>query len=137
MPPWNKEIHLPRQVISAQNLLRRASFMAFWLLNLIHRIASGEPYRKANHRELRFFGAIFASIPIWVLGIFLFSNAEESYLHKAGIAGLCLYWAGGAILIALWIALWVKFVPSTVSWAVAAAAWTIMIVLALAGKLGS
>ncbi|HEV2328307.1 MAG TPA: hypothetical protein VGY56_05915 [Verrucomicrobiae bacterium] len=110
--------------------------MAFWLINLIHRIASDEPYRKANQRELRFFGAIFASVPIWVLFIFLFSKAERSYLHEAGIAGLCLYWAGGATLVALWIRLWVKFVPTTVSWAVAAGAWIVMIVLDLTGKLG-
>lgn len=110
--------------------------MAFWLLNLIHRIASGEPYRKANQRELRFFSAIFASIPIWVLLIFLFSPAEESYLHKAGTAGICLYWVGGGALIALWITLWVKFVPTSVSWAVAAVAWIVMLVLDLAGKLG-
>jgi hypothetical protein len=109
--------------------------MAFWLLNLIHRIASGEPYRRANHRELRFFSAIFASVPIWVLLIFLFSKAEESYLHKAGIAGIYLYWAGGAALIALWITLWVKFVPSTVSWTVAAMAWIIMIAMTIAGRL--
>jgi ABC-type dipeptide/oligopeptide/nickel transport system permease component len=110
--------------------------MAFWLLNLIHRIASGEPYRKANQRELRFFSAIFASIPVWVLLIFLFSKAEQTYLHKAGTSGICLYWAGGAALIALWIAAWVKFIPPAVSWAVAAAAWIVMIVLDLAGKLG-
>lgn len=110
--------------------------MAFWLLNLIHRIASGEPYRKANHRELRFFSAIFASIPIWVLLILLFAKPENSYLHKAGTAGLCLYWAGGAALIALWIALWFKLVPTPLSWAVAAVAWTVMIVLDIAGKLG-
>ena len=110
--------------------------MAFWLLNLIHRIASGEPYRRANQRELRFFSAIFASVPIWILLIFLFSKAEETYLHKAGIAGICLYWAGGAALVALWIYLWVKFIPSTVSWTVAAAAWAIMILMLFAGKLG-
>jgi hypothetical protein len=111
--------------------------MAFWLLNLLHRIASGEPYRKANQRELRFFGAIFASVPIWVLLIILFSKAEESYLHKAGTAGICFYWAGGAGLVALWIWLWVKFVPTAVSWTVAAVAWGILIVLAIAGKLST
>jgi hypothetical protein len=110
--------------------------MTFWLLNLIHRIASGEPYRKANQRELRFFGAIFASVPIWVVGILLFSKAERSYLHEAGTAGLCLYWAGGGALVALWIALWFKLVPSAISWAIAAVAWIVMIVLDLAGKLG-
>lgn len=110
--------------------------MAFWLLNLIHRIASGEPYRKANRRELRFFGAIFASIPIWVLLILLFADAEKSYLHLAGTVGLFLYWVGGAGLVALWITLWFKFVPTTVSWSVAAVAWTVMIVLDLTGKLG-
>lgn len=110
--------------------------MAFWLLNLIHRIASGEPYRKANQRELRFFGAIFASVPIWVLFILLFSKPERSYLHKADTVGLCLYWAGGATLVVLWIALWFKLVPTALSWAVAAGAWTVMIILDLTGKLG-
>lgn len=85
---------------------------------------------------MRFFSAILASLPIWVLFISLFSAAEESYLHTAGTVGLCLYWVGGAGLIALWIALWVKFIPPTVSWAVAAIAWAVMIVLDLAGKLG-
>lgn len=85
---------------------------------------------------MRFFSAIFASIPIWVLLIFLFSKAEQAYLHKAGTAGICLYWAGGAVLVALWIAIWVKVIPSTVSWAVAVTAWIVMIVLDLAGKLG-
>lgn len=111
--------------------------MAFWLLNLLHRIASGEPYRKANPRELRFFSAIFASIPIWVLLIFLFSRAEQSYLHKAGPAGIFFYWAGGATLVALWIWLWVKWIPTAISWTVAAAAWSILIVMAIAGKLSS
>ncbi|HXC37131.1 MAG TPA: hypothetical protein VNV43_14735 [Candidatus Acidoferrales bacterium] len=110
--------------------------MAFWLITLIHRIASGEPYRKANQRELRFFGAVFASIPIWVLVIFLFSRAERSYLHEAGTAGLCLYWAGGAALVALWITLWFKLVPTAISWAIAAVAWIAMIVMLIAGKLG-
>lgn len=86
---------------------------------------------------MRFFGAIFASIPIWVLFILLFSQGERSYLHKAGTAGLCLYWIGGAALVALWIRLWVKFVPTAVSWAVAAGAWILMIILYLAGKLVS
>jgi hypothetical protein len=130
-------MYLPdHPAIPAQNLLARLSFMAFWLLNLIHRIASGEPYRKANQRELRFFGAIFASIPIWVLFILLYSKPERSYLHKADTAGLCLYWAGGAALVALWITLWVKLVPTTVSWAIAAGAWIVMIILDLTGKLG-
>ncbi|HEX3624744.1 MAG TPA: hypothetical protein VH280_04885 [Verrucomicrobiae bacterium] len=111
--------------------------MAFWLLNLIHRIASGEPYRKANQRELRFFGAIFASVPVLVLLILLFSKPEESYLHQAGTLGLCVYWAGGAALVALWIFLWVKYVPTAVSWAIAAAAWIVMIVMDLTGRLGS
>jgi hypothetical protein len=110
--------------------------MGFWLINLITRIASGEPYRKANPRELRFFSAIYASMPIWVLFIFLFSQVENSYLAKAGTADVYLYWTGGAGLIALWLALWVKFVPATVSWAVAAVAWIVMIVLSFAGKLG-
>jgi len=109
--------------------------MAFWLLNLIHRIACGEPYRKANHRELRFFSAIFASIPIWVLLILLFSKREQSYLHEAGTLGICVYWAGGAALVALWIALWVKLVPSAVSWTIATVAWIVMLALIFAGKL--
>jgi hypothetical protein len=110
--------------------------MGFWLIHLINRIASGEPYRKANPRELRFYSAIYASMPIWALVIFLFSKAENSYLGKAGTAGVCLYWAGGAALIALWLALWVKFVPAAVSWAVAAVAWIVMFVLAFTGRLG-
>lgn len=117
-------------------MLCRVSFMAFWLLNLIHRIASGEPYRKANQRELRFFSAIFASLPIWALFILVFSDAEKTYLHNAGTLGICLYWVGGAALIALWIAFWFKFIPTSVSWAVAVAAWIVMIALDLAGKLG-
>jgi hypothetical protein len=103
-----------------------------WLLLWIIRWASGERFRKATSGELRWFSAFFAFVPVWLL---LFADMGHSYLDKAGVFGIWLYIMACIGLMALWLAVWIKFVPAIVSWVVGAIIWIVMLYLIFTGRI--
>jgi hypothetical protein len=102
------------------------------LLHLLFRILSGEPYRKATPTQLRWYSAAFAFIPIWMV---LFVDVGRSYLDKANGVGIWFYVMGCLLTAGLCLVVWVRFVPTAVSWVFAAIVWIITLFLALTNRL--
>ena len=103
-----------------------------WLLIWIFRLGRGERLRKATPGELRWYSAAFVFVPIWLV---LFARVGFSYLDRASAFGVWLYMMGCIGVAALWLAVWVRFVPAVVSWVVAAIVWIVILVLAFTCKL--
>ena len=101
------------------------------LFRLLFRILSGEPYRKATPAELRWYSGAVAFLPVW-LGLFV--RVGHSYLEQAGGLGIWLYAMAGIGVVILWLAVWARFVPAAVSWAVAALVWIVALYLAFTGR---
>ncbi len=102
------------------------------LIGLLSRILSGEPYRKATPRELRWYSALFALLPVWLV---IFVYVGKSWLDHASGIGIGLYLMGSGLGGLLILAMWARFVPAKISWLAAAVIWSVTLYLAITGKL--
>jgi hypothetical protein len=103
-----------------------------WLSLFILRLLMGERFRKATPTELRWYSGGFAFVPIWMA---LFVYIGHSYLHRAGPIGIWLFGMGFILGGFLWLAAWVRFVSSDVSWWVGGFVWVVALWLAFSGRL--
>jgi len=103
-----------------------------WLLIWIARFASGERFRKATPKELRWYSSAFAFVPIWLV---LFVHVGHSFLDGASAVGIWFYMMGCFFVAALWLAVWVRFVRAVVSWVVAAIVWIVTLCLVFTGRI--
>ena len=92
----------------------------------------GERFRKATPKELRWYSGAFAFIPVWMA---LSVRIESSYFDHASGFGIWLFMMGCFVVGFLWLAAWVRFVSSDVSWWVGGIVWVIALYLAITGRL--
>lgn len=98
----------------------------------IARFALGERFRKATPADMRLHSSCFALIPIFIE---LFGHLGKSVMDKGTYLIIVLYMS--AFVIGFWIAIkiWIRFIPTMVSWIIGGIEWTAMFYLALTGRL--
>ena len=103
--------------------------MGFWLTNWVARKTPGKPLRKPKTKNLSLYGAIFAFFPIWLFLSLLSMNFAFYHLDASALE-IWLFppaWIG---IGAVFILVWVRYVPAIVTWVIAAVAWTVTFWLA-------
>jgi hypothetical protein len=104
--------------------------------SVLLRLAMGRRLRKATTKELRWYSAFFAFLPIWMV---LFANLGPglgpSRFDRIGLVGL--WFCAMAIILGVSMSLWgwAKFVPAKVSWWIGGVIWSITIGLAFTDRL--
>lgn len=89
-------------------------------------------FRKSTPKELRWYSAFFAFMPIWGALCIYFGH---SYLDRAGPVGLWLCAMGAMLGFSVWIWVWTRFVSAKVSWWFGGCVWLVTLWLALSNRL--
>ena len=106
---------------------------------LLIRILSGERLRKPTPRESQCFSGVFALIAVYFALLFVFMNFDTDifdFMNSDGPFGLVAVWTTVISVLCLIGWFWGKYVPSKVSYALAAVLWPILFLLALTGHIG-
>ena len=96
------------------------------------RLLKGERYRKATPGELRMNSAVFAFLPVFW---FLFDTFFKNLCMHSDAAGIWFVMMVSIVGLILWLALWTRYVPATVSWILGAIIWLAAFWFALTGKI--
>ena len=103
-----------------------------WLIVYLLRRASGERFRTATPKEMRWWSGYFVLLPAF--------GAVFSFVDSV-LGPVVRYWPmvayAAAFVISIWIAvkLWARYVPAKVSWIIGAVEWAILFYLGLTGRL--
>jgi hypothetical protein len=110
----------------------------YYLVDLIFRICRGERLEKTTSRGWRVYGAILLFFPILIALLFYDSGKSpiQKLLDQNSMANILLPLLGSVTWI-LCLIIWIKYVPTIISWIFIPIVWTIVLRLAFAGIIHS
>jgi hypothetical protein len=91
-----------------------------WLMLFLARLASGERLRKATSDDWRYGAGFFFLLPVYMFALMFGLGGP---LLDKNAASIWLFMTAAGVILIFGSYLWVKLVPTKISWLLAAFAW--------------